>query len=108
MTLSGAKKLIISAGWSRLIPADSSGTQPMRVDFVAKYENVSDDPTRRDRGVATLTITRQFGNLTIPFGIVYANHPEFLGPVDKELSAHVGLKFNLFSAIPAATTQPAP
>ena len=108
VTLPGAKKLIISAGWSRHFVADPNGGQPMRLDLVAKYENVSNDPTRQDRGVATLTITRQFGNLTIPFGVVYANHGEFLGQVDKQLSAHVGLKFNLFGAIPAATAKPAP
>jgi hypothetical protein len=33
--------------------------------------------------------------LTVPFGIVYANHGEFLGDVDKQLSAHLGLKFDV-------------
>jgi hypothetical protein len=100
VTLAGAKKLIVSAGWSRLFPA-GQGVQPIRLDLVAKYENVSNDPTRQDRGVATLTVTRQFGNLAVPFGIVYATHGEFLGQVDKQLSAHLGLKFNLFGTTPA-------
>ena len=56
---------------------------------------MSDDPLRRDRGVATLTLTRQIGDLAVPFGIVYANHGEYLGEVDEQLSAHLGLKFDL-------------
>jgi len=95
LKIDAAKKLIISAGWSRLFADPAGGDQPMRVDFVGSYENVSNDPQRQDRGVATLTITRKFGNLTVPLGIVYANHGEFLGDVNKQLSAHVGLKFDL-------------
>ncbi len=95
LKIDAAKKLIISAGWSRLFADPAGGDQPVRVDFVGSYENVSNDPQRQDRGVATLTITRKFGNLTVPLGIVYANHGEFLGDVNKQLSAHVGLKFDL-------------
>ena len=43
----------------------------------------------------TYELTRKVGNLSIPFGIVYANHGEFLGDVDARLSAHLGLKFNM-------------
>jgi hypothetical protein len=95
LKIDAAKKLIISAGWSRLFADPAGGDQPVRVDFVGSYENVSNDPQRQDRGVATLTITRKFGNLTVPLGIVYANHGEFLGDVNKQLSAHLGLKFDL-------------
>jgi hypothetical protein len=97
LTLNAAKKVIVSAGWTRLFSAGEAGGQPVRLDLIAKYENVTDDPERRDRGVATLTVTRKFGTLTIPFGIVYANHGEFLGQVDRQLSAHLGLKFDLTS-----------
>jgi hypothetical protein len=74
----------------------------MRLDLVANYEDVSDDPMRQNRGVATLTVTRRFGSMAVPFGIVYATRGEFLGEVDKQLSAHVGLKLNLFGNPPAA------
>ena len=96
LTLEGAKKVVVSAGWSRLFGQGPQGQQPLRLDFVGTYEDVSDDPLRQDRGIATLTVTRQFGGLAVPFGIVYATHGEFLPEVDKQLSAHVGLKFNLF------------
>ncbi|HVG10490.1 MAG TPA: hypothetical protein VNM67_22485 [Thermoanaerobaculia bacterium] len=95
LTLKGAKKLIVLGGWSRQFAQRGSDVEPMRLDFVARYEDVSDDPLRRDRGVATLTVTRQFGDLAIPFGIVYANHGEYLGEVDEQLSAHLGIKFDL-------------
>lgn len=95
LALSGAKKLVVQAGWGREFPAGRIGSEPLRLDLVAKYEDVSDDPQRRDRGVATLTVTRQFGDLAVPFGIVYANHGEYLGEVDEQFSAHLGLKFDL-------------
>lgn len=97
LTLAGARKVILSAGWSQSFGKAAPGRQPLRLDLVANYEDVSDDPMRQDRGTATLTITKQFGDLAVPFGIVYANHGEFLPEVDEKLSAHIGLKFNLFS-----------
>lgn len=95
LKINAAKKLIIKAGWSRMFPAGNEGETPVRFDFVGSYEDVSDDPQRQDRGVATLTLTRQFGDLAVPFGIVYANHGEFLGEVDEQFSAHLGIKFDL-------------
>ena len=95
LKIDAVKKVIISAGWSHLFPDPSGGDQPVRLDFVASYENVTNDPQRQDRGVATLTFTRKFGSLTVPFGIVYANHGEFLSDVNKQLSAHLGLKFDI-------------
>ena len=95
LKIDAAKKVILSAGWSHLFPDPSGGDQPVRLDFVGSYENVRNDPQRQDRGVATLTLTRKFGNLTVPVGIIYANHGEFLGDVDKQFSAHLGLKFDI-------------
>jgi hypothetical protein len=94
LTINAAKKLVIAAGWSRKFLAGGEG-EPVRLDFSGRYEDVSDDPERRDRGVFTLTVTRKVGGAEVPFGIVYANHGEFLGDVDERLSAHLGLKFSL-------------
>jgi hypothetical protein len=91
--LEGAKKRIGSLGWSRKLAGP--GQEPMRLDVVASYEDITDDPQRRDRFVATATVTRNAAGFVIPLGIVYANHSEFLGDVDHKLSAHVGLKFSL-------------
>ena len=46
---------------------------------------------RNDRFVATATYTFNLAS----FSLVWANKPEYLGEVDKELSARVGLKFKL-------------
>lgn len=92
-TLDGARKNIWKLGWSRLF---DTAPNLYRLDFVGSYEDVSDDPMRRDRLVATLSIERKVGkDWSIPLGIVYANHGQYLPEVDERLSAHVGLKFNV-------------
>lgn len=91
--LEPVRKLVLSLGWSRNVLLASG--EPILVDLVGEYQDISDDPLRRDRSVVTLTVTRQIGNMSIPLGIVYANHGEFLTDVDERLSAHVGLRFNM-------------
>ena len=105
LTLNGAKKVIVNVGYGRYFVDPTGGNEPVRLDFVGRYEDVSDDPMRQDRGVATLTVTRKFGTISVPLGIVFANHGEFLGEVDEELSAHVGLKFDLGGFIPQPQEQ---
>lgn len=87
-----ARRLELSLGWGRNL---TFGGEPVKLDLSATYENVSDDPKRKDRGIARLTLTRSVGMMSIPFGIVYANHGEFLGDVDARLSAHFGLTFKM-------------
>lgn len=95
LTLPGSKKRIWSLGWSR--DYVGLGTEPIRLDLVANYDDVTGDPLRNDRLVASLTITRKINGMSVPLGIVYANHGEYLGEVDKVFSAHLGLKFDLFT-----------
>ncbi|HEV7669898.1 MAG TPA: hypothetical protein VGS22_15355 [Thermoanaerobaculia bacterium] len=96
LTLPDSSKRIFSLGWSR--DYAGPGSEPIRLDLVANYDDVSGDPIRRDRLVASLTLTRKINGFSVPLGIVYANHGEFLGDVDQVLSAHLGLKFDLFAA----------
>lgn len=49
----------------------------------------------RDRLVITATMNLKVGEMDVPLGIVYANHGKYLGEVDKQFSAHLGLKFDL-------------
>ncbi len=93
LRIPGSKKRIAALGWSRNFVGLQD--QPTRFDIVARYEDVSDDPTRRDRLVATATFELKVGQLDVPLGVVYANHGEFLGEVDEQLSAHLGLRFKL-------------
>jgi hypothetical protein len=92
--LPGATKKIFSLGFSRSFLPGIAGKEPLRLDVIGSYEDVSDDPMRQDRGLLTVTLSRQFGEITIPFGIVYANHSEFLTDVDDQIGAHLGIKFN--------------
>lgn len=91
-------KLVGTVGYSRLF-GQGEGSALARLDFQASLENVdSDDPMReKDRLVASLTVTRKWGNVSVPFGIVWANHGEYLTDVDEKLSTHIGIKFNLDS-----------
>lgn len=93
LKLPGSKKTIASLGWSRNFAGLQD--QPTRLDVVARYEDVSDDPARRDRLVATASFELKVGQFDVPVGLVYANHGEFLGEVDEQLSAHLGLRFKL-------------
>lgn len=67
-----------------------------KLDLTASYEDVSDDPMRQDRAVATLALSQgTTAGLTLSFSLVWANRPEFRGEVDEELSAKVGLNYKL-------------
>jgi hypothetical protein len=93
LVLEPVHKLTLKLDWSRKLSFGEG--DPVKMDLAASYEDVSDDPHRQDRGVASLTLTCRVGNMEIPFGIVYANHGEFLGDVDARLSAHIGLNFKM-------------
>ena len=75
----------LSFDFTRLKPVE--GARRMSVGMSVKFEDVSDDPMRQDRLVAALTVTKKFGDITLPFGLVYANHTEFVTEVDEEISA---------------------
>ncbi|HLG54033.1 MAG TPA: hypothetical protein VI485_01805 [Vicinamibacterales bacterium] len=84
--------------YGRLIAVADDGTAGGRVDGAIKWESPTDKTVDR-RFVASLTVTKKLGDISIPFGLVYANKPKFLIGVDHGLSANVGLKFNLFPGL---------
>ncbi len=92
-------------GWAagldfgRLVGVSDDGTASARVDGSFRYEKPAHKILSNERLVASLTVTKKVGDISVPFGLVYANKPEFLKDVDHELSAHVGVKFNLFSGL---------
>jgi hypothetical protein len=84
-------RLIASVGFGRALTSSNSKD---RIDFDAAYDsNLDDDDKYKSRFVVTLTYTRRFGEMDIPFSIVYANKSEFLEGVDKQIGVHVGVKF---------------
>ena len=82
----------MSAGFGRAVRRTKDVKD--RVDFEAAYDsNLDDDDNYKSRFVVTLTYTRRFGEMDIPFSIVYANKSEFLEGTDQQIGLHVGLKF---------------
>lgn len=88
----------ITAGldYGRLFSVTDAGAADGRVDGSIRFEHPG-KADAEDRLVASLTVTKKVAGFSIPFGIVYANKPKFLGEVDYGLNANVGLKFNLFN-----------
>jgi hypothetical protein len=71
-------------------------SQATRIDINASYEDVSNDPKRQDRGIATATLARQVGNdWVLALGLVYATKPEFRGEADRDLSLRLGLNYKI-------------
>jgi hypothetical protein len=96
------KKLVVAATGSRYLNRSDPTADGSRFDVEAKYEDVSDDPTRTDRFVATATLTHRLADMTslgdglvLTTSLVYANHHEYLPTTDRELSAHLGLKLKV-------------
>lgn len=84
-------RLTASVGIGRAITS-SKGKD--RVDFEVAFDNnLDDDDTYKNRFVVTLTYTRRFGEMDLPFSIVYANKSEFLEGTDKQIGLHFGIKY---------------
>lgn len=64
--------------------------RPSRIDFTAKIDlDTSRDIEKRE--VYTLTFSQPMSdNSVLSLAVAYANHPEFLGDVDENLSARLG------------------
>ncbi len=86
-----------SAGvdYGTLFGVSETGSADGRVDGSLRFERRSDAPDEM-RFVSSVVLTKKVGDISIPFGIVYANKPRFLTGVDKGVTATVGLKFSLF------------
>lgn len=84
--------------YGRSLLVDANRQVLSRIDLSASYENVSDDPLRQDRGVASVTYSARVRNpwfFTVDLN--YANHAKFLPKSDRDFGAHVGISYRLFS-----------
>jgi hypothetical protein len=78
-------------------------TRAGRLEVDASYDDVTDDPTRQDRFVASLSwiesltapLAKVVGGSQLVVKLVYANKPEFLGDGDKDLGVRFGLKWSV-------------
>ena len=78
----------------RLDPPTSS--RESRLDFTGSYEDVSGDPNRDNRFVASITLTQEINdNFNLPITLSYANKEKYLTDVDKKLSVNFGVSYKL-------------
>lgn len=80
--------------WVFPATAGSQATGFARFDFEAKYDDVSGDPMKQSRFLATATLSQKMSNnTTLSLSAVYANRPEYRGTVDEAVSARFGFKW---------------
>ena len=96
LTFDEVTKVTIGAEVGRLLGVADDGSASARVDASARFDWSSNKDASQNRLVAAVTLTKKFGEMSVPFGLRYASRTEFLSDFDHQLSAHVGLKFNLF------------
>ena len=98
ISMSGGTDLAASLDYGRLIGVEDDGTASGRFDLAVSYQSPRSD-LKNERFLASLTITQKFGDLSLPFGIAFANKTEYLSDFGNQLSAHVALKFDLFPGL---------
>jgi hypothetical protein len=86
--------LVYSLTWGRPLPG--ARIKNSRVDLAINYNNISNDPTKKDQFVASLTFSQKVSDtLTLPISIVYANHADYLPQTDKRLGVHFGFSYKV-------------
>ena len=82
--------------YGRNLFVDEDGQPQFRLNISGAYEDVGNDPNRNDRTVLSVNLTKRITDtVAAAAGVTYANRAEFLGDVDKEVSAYVGLKYRI-------------
>jgi hypothetical protein len=72
-----------------------------RIDIALNYENVSNDPTRQDRFIGSITYSQKVTDtFTFPISLVYANHGKYLTDVDRRMGVHFGISYKLPDTTP--------
>lgn len=90
------QKTLLKGSFGGYLRSNAQENQTMRADLEAVYEDVTGDEKRNNRFVATLTFTQKLtGDMSAAISAVYANKPEYLGEIDEELGARVGLRYKI-------------
>ncbi|MEA2165227.1 MAG: hypothetical protein QOK37_3354 [Thermoanaerobaculia bacterium] len=77
-------------------PITSAKIKDARVDVAVNYDNVSNDPTMKDRFVASLTFSQKISDtMTLPISITYANHTQYLPQTDRRMGVHFGISYKI-------------
>jgi hypothetical protein len=91
-----ARRLTASLTYGRAVRFDQDGQQTGRFDLAAQYDNYTDDPLQKDRGTITFTYTQKITDQSsFPIGLVYANHGEFIGDVQRRFGVHFGITYKM-------------
>ena len=91
-----AQSWIINTVYGRSLRVDEDGADVLRLAIEANYEDVTGDPLKQSRLVATATVTQRLAEkLYASISAVWADKPEYRGDVDEELSARAGIKWKL-------------
>ena len=95
-SLDRIQKTVIKGSLGGYMHSNAQGNQTTRVDLEGLFEDTTGDEKRNNRFVATLTFSQKMtGDMSAAFSVVYANKPEYLGEVDEELGARVGLRYKI-------------
>ncbi len=98
LMLGSDSKLVGTLTYGRYLGLDPDGSGNSRIDLSWSYEDVDNTSVRNTRSVAELTYAQRVaGSFLFSGGLSWANRPEFLGEVKDNLSARLGLKYQLFS-----------
>jgi hypothetical protein len=90
----GAHSVVYSLTYGH--PMTSAKIKDARLDFAINYDNVSNDPTMKDRFVASLTFSQKISDTTtLPLSVTYANHTQYLPQTDRRLGVHFGISYKI-------------
>jgi hypothetical protein len=90
----GSHSLVYSLTYGH--PLSSAKIKDARVDIAVNYDNVSNDPTMKDRFVASLTFSQKISDtMTLPLSITYANHTQYLPQTDRRMGVHFGISYKI-------------
>jgi hypothetical protein len=86
----------VNASWGATIYHGADVDRNGRLEFGARFEDVTGDPSKRNRIVGVLTYTQKVNSTTsLPIAVTYANHPNDVTDVDRRLGVHFGLSYKL-------------
>ena len=101
LSRSGTWDVSASAGYGRYVTFNQAGEETGRLDVTFEWIHHYDDPDRQNRVVASGTYSYSVSpSLVFAAGVSYASNPEFLGDVDKKMSANFGLRYRQARSAP--------
>jgi hypothetical protein len=77
-------------------PLTNAKIKDARVDLAINYWNISNDPNKKDRFVASLTFSQKISDtMTLPLSITYANHTQYIPQTDRRVGIRFGVSYKI-------------